>query len=359
MGAYPQLTLEQSEPHHPSGMENNANTEKFIKKRIGRNVFDAPPKVSVIIPAYNSAPFISETLHSVQAQKFREFETIVVNDGSPDTHALERELSVHIENIVYIRQRNAGAGAARNTGIEHARAPIVAFLDADDLWLPDFLTSQYVFLGRNNYDMVYCDAQLLGMRSAYRKTFMETAPSEGEADFNAILDLRCNVITSGTVARKQAVVEAGMFENERVLAEDFHLWLRMAKRGYRIGYQTTPLLKYRIHLDGLSGNSISRVERSIAAFERVSETIELDDEQRKIVDRRISQFEADLAVEQGKTFLLRGQFKEAASAFHAANGFRRSLRLKMIAMMTGLAPKMVLKYYKRHRAADLALLPKA
>ena len=85
------------------------------------------------------------------------------------------------EDIIYIKQRNAGAGVARNTAIEHARGEIIAFLDADDVWLPDFLASQYVFLERHGYDMVYCDAILFGMHSAYRKTFMEDAPSDGEA----------------------------------------------------------------------------------------------------------------------------------------------------------------------------------
>ena len=107
-------------------MEHIESRERFIKKRVGRNVFYATPKVSVIIPAYKSAEFIAETLDSVIAQKFREHEIIVVNDGSPDTQTFERQLSRNIENIVYIRQRNVGPGAARNTGIENARAPIVA-----------------------------------------------------------------------------------------------------------------------------------------------------------------------------------------------------------------------------------------
>ena len=128
------------------------------------------------MPAYNAADHICETLDSVKAQKFREYEIIVVNDGSPDTDKLERAIKMRLEDIIYIKQRNAGAAVARNTGIEHARGEIIAFLDADDIWQPDYLTSQFVFLQRHSYDMVYCDAALFGHRSAYRKTFMETAP---------------------------------------------------------------------------------------------------------------------------------------------------------------------------------------
>src|SRR5436190_166531 len=331
---------------------------RILKKRIGRNVFAATPRVSVVIPAYNSADFIVETLDSVVAQKFREHEIIVVNDGSPDTVEFERAMHLRREDIVYITQRNSGAGIARNTAIEHARGEIIAFLDADDTWTPDFLASQLVFLERHGYDMVYCDAVLFGTNSAYRRTFMETAPSTGECDFNAILDLRCNVITSGTMARKKVIVDAGMFETERVRAHDFHLWLRMAKNGAKIGYQQKQLVKHRIHLDSLSGDSLSRAERERDAFERVRRTIELDDEQQAIVTRRIADLEADLAVEQGKAFLLGGDYREASVAFRVANGHRRSLKLSAITLLTRIAPKMLLKFYRSARP-DMQMAPQA
>ncbi len=333
----------------------NQETIKHI--RVGRNVFDTPPKISVIIPAYNAAEFIAEALDSVIDQKYREHEIIVVNDGSPDTTQLERAIRNQLEEIVYIKQRNAGAGVARNTAIQHARGQIVAFLDADDVWLPDFLASQYVFLERHGYDMVYCDAHLFGMRSAYRRTFMETSPSIGAADFDAILDLRCIPITSGTIARKQVVVDAGMFETDRVRNEDFHLWLKMAKNGATIGYQQKQLLKHRVRPDGLSGDSISRVERVIDAFQRVKATIDLTEGQREIVMRRLAEFEADLAVEQGKAFLLSGEFREAATAFRVANRYRKSPKLTAITVLARIAPHILLRYYKNHRSSDIAFLP--
>lgn len=334
-------------------MSENPLPKKYFSKRVGRNVFTSPPQISVVIPAYNSAEFIAEAIESVRAQKFRGYEIIVVNDGSPDTPRLERELRSKFDEIVYVRQRNGGAGVARNTGIEHARGEIIAFLDSDDIWESDYLASQYIFLERGGYDMVYCDALLHGMHSAYRKTFMETAPSDGEVNFDSILGRRCNVITSGTMARKNAILKAGLFENERVQAEDFHLWLRMARSGAKIGYQRSVLLKYRVHQDGLSGDSINRVERSIDAFRRVRTTIELTPDQRATVDRTIAGLEADLAVEQGKTFLLDGEFREAAIAFRVANRHRRSLKLTAVALMTRLAPRTTLKFYRANRSPEL------
>jgi len=333
-------------------------SENKLTRRVGRNVFEKPPLISVVIPAYNSAEFIEETLASVIGQKFREYEIIVVNDGSPDTEQFEKAIQSRLEDIIYIYQPNAGAGVARNTAICEARGEIIDFLDADDIWRPDFLSSQYIFLQRNGYDMVYCDAHLFGMRSAYRRTFMETAPSKGEATFEAILDMQCNVITSGTMARRQKIIDAGMFETQRVRAHDFHLWLRMARNGCKIGYQRKPLLKYRVHLNSLSGDSVSRVEREIAAFERVAKTIELTPPQREIVDRRVAGLEADLAVEQGKAYLLKGDYNEAAVAFRVANKYRRSLKLSIIVFLTRFAPGALLRLYRSARATDVALVPK-
>jgi glycosyltransferase involved in cell wall biosynthesis len=338
-------------------MSADTNKQSF-SKRIGTNVPTKAPKISVVIPAYNAAEFIGEAIDSVRAQKYTEYEIIVVNDGSPDTDKLERAIRARREDIVYIKQENAGAGVARNTAIEHARGDLIAFLDSDDAWLPDFLVSQFVFLQSGGYDMVYCDAYLFGMNSAYRRTFMETAPSAGEANFDSILDLQCNVITSGTMARKQALIDAGLFETERVRAHDFHLWLRLAKRGARIGYQRKQLVKYRVSANGLSGDSISRVEREIDAYHRVSRTIPLTEEQQAIVERRIAGLESDLAVEQGKAFLLGGNYREAVVAFRVANHHRRSLKLTAITWLTRLAPRALVKIYRSKRHSEIPLVPK-
>lgn len=336
---------------------NSSDNYKFgIRVVVGRNVFSWRPKVSVIIPAYNVAEYISETLDSVKAQKFRDLEIIVVNDGSPDTVSLERSIRPHMADIVYIKQPNLGAGAARNTAIRHSRGEVIAFLDGDDQWLPDFLTSQVAFLGKG-YDMVYCDAQQFGMRSALRRTFMESAPSEGEVTVAALLDFRCNVITSGTVALKRALYTAGLFEQERARAHDFHLWVRMAKSGAKIGYQDKVLLKYRVHLDSLSGDSVSRVQREIDVFHRVRKKVELTEEESEILEGRLSSLQADLHVECGKAFLLNEDFENAHFAFAEANVHRRSWKLTCITLLARFAPRLLLNHYRANRSDEIQFVP--
>src|SRR5579883_3152754 len=96
------------------------------------------PAISIVIPCYKVTNYIREALESVRAQTFRDFETIVVNDGCPDSANLERVLEAYRDEIVYIRQENRGLAAARNAAIRVARAPLIALLDGDDAWDPDY-----------------------------------------------------------------------------------------------------------------------------------------------------------------------------------------------------------------------------
>ena len=331
--------------------------EKNIVKRVGRDVMKNAPKVSIITPAYNIAEYIAETLDSVSAQTYSDYEIIIVNDGSPDTAEFEKVLEPYFDKIVYLAHENAGAGEARNVAIENARGEFLAFLDGDDIWLPEYLESQIGFLEADDYDLVYADALHFGGSAYDGTTFMQSAPSVGEANFNSLLDLRCNIITSGTVARKRSVLEAGMFETERVRAHDFVLWLKMARSGARIGYQRKVLLKYRVRIESLSGDSIDRVLREIDVYKRVTQMFELDANQKNIVGNHLQRLESDLEIERGKSFLLREEFEAAKNSFAKANEHRRSSRLRLIIGLLRVAPRLILKFYRSRRAAEIAFIP--
>ena len=113
-------------------------------------------KVSVIMPAYNSEVYIRESIDSVLAQSFREFELIVVDDGSTDTTAAIVE-SYTDSRIRLIRQANGGVSVARNTGLAAARGQFITFLDSDDLYYPDFLKTLYHLIQSNRTEMVFSD----------------------------------------------------------------------------------------------------------------------------------------------------------------------------------------------------------
>src|SRR5688572_28437661 len=185
--------------------------------------------VSIIIPAYNAAEFIGETLASVAAQTFTSHEVIVINDGSPDTEELERELKRYQGELQYIKQENRGAAAARNAGLRAARGELVAFLDADDRWLPSFLEEQLSFLKLSNADLVYSDALLFGESPVHGRTFMELQPSRGAVTPESLLAVDVTVLTSAVLARKQPILGVGLFDETIKRGHDFELWLRLAK----------------------------------------------------------------------------------------------------------------------------------
>lgn len=324
--------------------------------RIGCDVI-ANPKVSVIIPAYNIAQYLSETLDSVFSQTFKEFELIVINDGSPDTVEFEEGLEPYLEKLIYLKQPNIGAGGARNVGLEAAHGELIAFLDGDDVWYPEYLESQVYFLESNSYDLVYCDALLFGGSEYDGKNYMQVAPSDGEANFDSLLDLRCNVITSGTIARKQNIMAVGMFELPKVRAHDFVLWLRMAKNGTRIGYQKAILLKYRVRLEGITGDSLQKLQRDIDVYHRVIRLIELNEAQKEIVQNHLIRLNAEIQIVMGKSLMLKKDFISARRAFEKGNQFRKSNKLRLIAFMLRTAPNFLLKMYTWKRSKEADFIP--
>lgn len=333
-------------------------TKNDIEKIIGANVVKNTPLVSIITPAYNIAGYIAETLDSALAQTFQDFEIIIVNDGSPDTAEFEKNLEPYADRIIYLKQSNLGAGQARNVAIEHARGKFLAFLDGDDVWQKNFLQSQLEFLDKNNFDLVYADAILFGGSAMDGQKYTQNAPSGGAANFESLLDLRCNIITSGVLARKQNVLDAGKFEVEKVRAHDFVLWLKMARNKTRIGYQKRVLLKYRVRRDSLSGDSIQRVEREIDVYARVKKQIELDGAQKKIIENQLKRLRAELEIERGKSFLMQKNFAAAQTAFQKANEYRQSKRLQMVILLLKIAPQVLLKFYQSRRRAEISFVPK-
>src|SRR6185369_9743326 len=212
--------------------------------------------VSVVIPAYNSARYITQALDSVKAQTFSDYEVIVVNDGSDDRDELEAQLASHSLQIIYISQDNKGVSAARNAAINVASGEFYAQLDADDQWLPNYLQVQLAFLADNpEVALVYPNATIIGDVAGVELEFMKISPSEGEVTFESLIRERCLVMTSVT-ARIDAIREAGMFDENLRSCEDFDLWLRMVKNGARLAYHRQQLVLYRRHERSLSSDRV-------------------------------------------------------------------------------------------------------
>jgi glycosyltransferase involved in cell wall biosynthesis len=217
------------------------------------------PRVSVVIPTYNHARWVGHAIRSVAAQRFRDLEIIVVDDGSTDdTARVVRDTEVPLR---YVRQDNRGLSGARNTGIAAARGALVGFLDADDLWLPDKLSLQVAFLdARAEAALVYADAVFFdeGTQRTVGTHAARHAHPSGRILTALLFD---NPISSPTpLVRRTALAQAGGFDESLQACEDWDMWIRIA-RCAEIHCIDQPLAVYRLHGDNMHAD-VARMKRS-------------------------------------------------------------------------------------------------
>ena len=308
---------------------------------------DAAPTVSVIIPAYNSATYIGETLKSIFDQTFTSHEVIVINDGSPDTDEFERELQPYAGAVNYLKQENRGAAAARNTGLRAARGEYVAFLDADDRWFPNFLEEQIRFLQSSNADFVFSDALLSGQSPLAGRTFMQVQPSRGPVTTENLLSVKVTILTSAVLARRKPILEVGLFDERIKRGHDFDLWFRLAKAGARFAYQSQVLAEHRVVETGLSGDTISQLKRTLSVLETIRKRHDLSASERAALRLNMSRTQAELALEDGKDQLLHRNFNGALHCFKEARRHQPSWKLHLVCAGMLLTPDLLRRLYEK------------
>jgi glycosyltransferase involved in cell wall biosynthesis len=316
------------------------------------------PRVSVVIPAYNVAPYISETLATVFAQTFRDFEVIIVNDGSPDTEQFELAIRPYRDRICYLKQESRGASAARNAGLRAARGELIAFLDADDLWSPNYLEEQLKFIREFGCDLACADAMIFGVSSdagqSYMDSLMGAAPPAGLLTFLELINADRSLITSGVVVRRDLVLEVGLFDEALRNAQDFDLWLRLARHGARLAYQRKVLLSYRSRPNSLSGDAINSHQRELRVFDKVEQSYEFTPAEREEVSAVIRSRRALLEYELGKLYLVPGDFARARQSFANANNLKRSWKTRLALWLTRSAPGLLRGLYLRRTRSVVA-----
>jgi glycosyltransferase involved in cell wall biosynthesis len=294
------------------------------------------PIFSIVIPSFKSAHMIADALESVFTQTYKNYEIIVINDGSPDTALLEDKLLPYRDRIIYIRQENKGPGGARNTGILKSRGEFIAFLDSDDQWLPEHLSDMWELLQKNPaLDLAYADAVNFGDLESEGRTVMDTNPSEGLADFESLVLARCSVVGSCVVARRQALLDAGLFDESLAQGEDFDLWARVAYRGGKIDYLQKIHTRRRIHEGNLTGDIISSYLGQATVLKKLMRELAVPDALKEKMRIEIQKCDAEIA----------GEYDEACDELRRANAWYRSRKLQFVLFLLRAAPRLVRRLY--------------
>ena len=183
--------------------------------------------VSIVIPTFNRANRVLDAVASVFSQEFLDYEIIVVDDGSSDG-TFEALSSCNGKIRFYSHPENKGVSAARNTGIKVSKAPLIAFLDSDDRWLPKKLGVQVAFF-RDNPEALICQTQEIWIRKGRRVNPRDIHKKTSGDIFLPSLR-RCMVSPSAVMMRRSLLEEVGLFDEDLPACEDYDLWLRIGCR---------------------------------------------------------------------------------------------------------------------------------
>jgi glycosyltransferase involved in cell wall biosynthesis len=246
---------------------------------------DNPSKVAVVVPTYNCAQYLTRALASVAAQTYQDFQLFVIDDGSTDN----TEEIVTRFRCVFEKQQHAGQAAARNRGISISSSRYVAFLDADDAWLPQKLERQIELLERRpEVGLVCCDCAN-GGSEALAGSHIEARTVPQDHVFEHLAQ-DCFIFTPTVVVRRECLEGFGSFNEALTVSEDFNLWLKIASR-WKVGY-----IPERLAVRYVSPGSLSLTTRpedacanSIAALEDVVRSCpQLNRQQQRAVDRELA-----------------------------------------------------------------------
>lgn len=309
------------------------------------------PKVSVIIPAYNVAPFIAATIRSALGQTYGNFEVIVVDDGSTDatldeifssTKAHEKDTKTAIDASGFLRESscnfvdksfrvfsksNGGPASARNLAINNSSGKYIAFLDGDDLWMPGKLAEQVEFLERHpEVGMVFAEAAIFTEQNG-QKEFREKIGYTGETSFCYLL-LGDHIPNSTVMIRRECVEKIGLLNERRELiaVEDYEYWLRLV-RAFPIKGIAKTMSYYRVHANNLmgEGEDIERGLRLPLLALKETERLFPDCWQQCGVDREV--LLARLHIRAGFAWKQKGEWRKCLEKFRQALKLRCNFRV--------------------------------
>lgn len=309
------------------------------------------PTVSVIIPAYQTADLIGETLASVAAQTRTDYEVVIIDDGSTDD--LEGACAPFLADPRFTLHRfsNAGVTAARNRGLGLAKGQYLAFVDSDDLMEPDYLA---VMLGaiedKPGVVLACCDALMFGVPEREGRLLSEFEPMEGPPDLQKVLAGRFLVYTGVTV-RTAAVRAVGGYSTGMPAAEDFDLWIRLLIAGGSFVFVPRPLARYRRRAGSLS-NTPTKLHLGCAqAYVHAIARLPTQSPEAAICRRMLCELVGTMELYEARQALLRGEAAPARAHLRAASRQGAlSLRWRLLSALLPIVPGLAVRAVQRGEA---------
>ncbi len=269
------------------------------------------PTISVIIHTYNNEKFIGETIESVLNQTYKDYEIIVVDDGSVD--GTRDVLQPYMQKIRYHYKENGGIASAKNAGVILSKAEFIAFLDHDDLWVSDKLKIQMECFNENPQ---------VGLVYAKYTSFMDgkelrTKPEKGYSGwiFNELL-AKSFIQTSTVIVKRECLNAIGPYDESFFLGDEYDMFLRISKK-FQCGFIDKGLTRYRVHEANASKNDFLFDKENLGVYKKIYDNFtDLDGKQKKILRQRIARYSMKVAEglnSQGKLEESKEYQKEALS----------------------------------------------
>ncbi|WP_165374785.1 glycosyltransferase family 2 protein [Sphingomonas montana] len=262
----------------------------------------------MLVPAYRCADYIADTLRSLQAQTMPDWEAIVVDDGSPDDLAGAMAPFSGDARIRLLRTTNAGVSAARNRALADARAPLIALLDGDDRYTPDYLAEMTRAIAvEPDVGFVTCDATFFGNARLEGVRFSAVSPQVPPVTLDRVLGRQFNVFTA-CLLLATALQDVGGWSVDLRSAEDLDLWIRLLERGWRCSLVPHTLHHYRRRPDSLSSARLPLLHAAARVYDNAIERL-VDRPERRTAQTMRATIEAEIAFERGEALVLAGDVR--------------------------------------------------
>jgi len=303
--------------HTPSGDDATDNPAAAIPDAV-----ISGPAISIIVPAYGVTTMLADALDSLIAQDRGDWEAVVIDDG--DARVADHVAPyAHDPRIRLVQTDNGGLSTARNRAMAQARAPLIALLDGDDIYEPDYVSTMIAAIEASpKIGLVSCDATYFGI-DRVGELFSAYCPQQAPVTLEAVLRRRFNIFICTTM-RREAIEEIGGFDTSLRSAEDLDAWLRIIEAGWEVAHVARPLARYRRRAGQMSSNVKAMLHAALAVFDHARTRLAGRPEA-LAADAMCATIERDIEADAGLAQIRAGEVREGLAKVVQARVADRSL----------------------------------